>query len=128
MSRAETDQTEEIGGYHRGENLIAKYYNAIASLPKPPETVSYGEVHPELFRRIRTMSRAGLVEIEEDTEEQYNKYRLREPVHEAFREHNPGMPMPCGHSGMTNIGGGQIGCTAGWCQKTVDRETLKEEI
>ncbi len=114
-------------------NSLAKWYNVLASLPEPPETFTVEDVADGLFRQAVSMHRddwLDVVEVEtvpnpDGQDSKRQRYRIAAAVFEAFSEFEPGLELPCGHSGFRNLNH-RYTCQAEWCDCTFSRSVIEE--
>lgn len=100
------------------------------ALPHPDETWTKGDVPDYVSDVRRKLSRFGVIEIvthRNDSEDERNHYRTKHEVYHYVHE-NLDQPrtLPCGHSGLRNILGGDYGCQYDECDAEFDRETVEE--
>lgn len=111
-------------------------YDALASLPLPPETFEISGMDQPLRNHVTRLIREGAIERVGSVEyiqerERFSRvrergvYQVRRIVAEAFESYEPRYPMPCGHRGIRNNHGEGYGCKAPWCDAVFDRETVE---
>lgn len=123
------------------ERAHIKYYNELVELPLPPATFTVSEFDQPLRRRVIAMSRDDMIE-QTGTEAvthgrpggtervgERKVFRVDPRVARAFRDFQPEIELPCGHTGYRNprdVDG--YTCTADFCDVEVDRETIERAI
>lgn len=72
-------------------------------------------------QQVRKMIAHGIINRVEE-----GVYRVNEaPYTAAAEKHENSTTLPCGHTGMRNLGGGDYSCAFDLCDKVYDRDTVE---
>lgn len=104
--------------------------DAWAETPAPPETFIQREIPDCALSAFRKLHAAGwAVEVVGRTQRQQstvNEYRWSDEAWQIVQDtlENQFSPLPCGHAGLRNLGGGEYTCNYGACDVVAGREEV----
>lgn len=105
---------------------IRAHIDALRDVPPPEETWTWHDVEENIRRHLEKLRADGSVVVEGETDDGYKLFTVDERAYEIIEEcDQQRQTLPCGHTGLKNIGGGLLTCGFDGCEHRYTRDTMQ---
>lgn len=110
------------GSYH----YIRGHLDALTELPPPEERWTYHDISDSIHTHLQKLRADGSVVVEGETDDGYKLFSVDERAYQIIKECSQAREtLPCGHTGVKNIGDGLLTCGFDGCSHKYTRDTMQ---
>lgn len=109
-----------------GRHYIRSQTNALAKIPPPNEQWTYHNVSEVIQQRLQKLLSEKIVVVIGKNDDGHKLYRVNAKAYELIEKHSQEIQrLPCGHTGIKNIGDGLFTCGFDGCSRKYTRDTMQ---